>query len=211
MFLKLLKGILISLVIAGYPLIVYYLLSHDLPWLGSILVLGIVIWKIKNREYWLQWVTGLLVIASAAGYLLGPVFISKLAPLLIHLSLFYLFWSSLKTTPLIEQYARLDFPELPPGIAEYCRQLTLVWSGFFAVNILICIWFAIHSDDQLWALYNGLIIYLLIGLLVIGEYIWRRIRFPTLEIPPLKQSIENMIKNGHQVWGKQEDPIGQSK
>lgn len=211
MLLTLIKGISISLIIVGYPFIVYYLLSHNLPWLGSILVLAIIAWKLKNRADGFLWVGGLILIAGAAGYFFGPVFIAKLAPLMIHLSLFYLFWSSLKTTPLIEQYARLDFPELPPGIVEYCRQLTQVWAGFFAVNVVICIWFAFHSNDQFWALYNGLIIYLLIGSLVLGEYVFRRLRFPNLEIPPLKQSIENIVKNGHQVWGKKENPVGHSR
>lgn len=200
MLIKLIKGGLVGLLIVGYPLIVYYLLANGLPLLGAGFVMGMVIWKVKNREDWLIWVAGLLLIALSVGYVFGAGFISKLSPLLIHLSLFWLFGHSLKTTPLIERFARLDFPELPPEIEIYCRKLTRVWAGFFALNIMGCIWLALFGDDKTWALYNGLYVYLLIGLLVVGEYIWRRLRFPDLEIPSFRQTVDNMIKNGHQVW-----------
>lgn len=200
MLVKLLKGSLIACLIIGYPAIIYYLLANDLPLFGATFVLAMVFWKLKNRDDWLIWVTGILLIAALVGYLFGPGFISKLSPLMIHLSLFVLFGHSLQSTPLIERFARLDFPQLPPGIAAYCRKLTAVWTGFFGLNILGCFWLAIAGDDKLWALYNGLIVYLLIGLLMVGEYFWRKFRFPELEIPTFRQSVENMIKNGHQVW-----------
>ena len=211
MFIKLVTGVLITVLIVAYPLIVYYLLANDLPLLGAAMVFAIVVWKLKNRDDWLKWATVLLLTTVVVGYILGPGFISKLSPLFIHLSLFYLFSSSLRTTPLIEQFARLDFPELPPGIAEYCRQLTKVWAGFFALNILGCLWLAVFGDNKVWALYNGLIVYLLIGLLVIGEYAWRKHQFPDLEIPSFRQTVQNMIKNGHKVWAKDDGHTKQAK
>ena len=199
---NILSGVLLTVLIVAYPLIVYYFLVNDLPLLGAGMVLLIGIWKLKQRDDWLVWAAAILALAVLIGYLLGPGFISKLSPLFIHISLFYLFGTSLRSTPLIEQFARLDFPELPPGIAEYCRGLTKVWTGFFALNIVGCLWLAVYGDNKFWALYNGIFVYVLIGLLVVGEYIWRRIRFPDLEIPPFRQTVENMIKNGHQIWAK---------
>lgn len=205
MLIKALTASLIGLLAIAYPLIVYYLLANDLPLIGAALVTAIVIWKIKNRGDWLLWVTGLLILVVVTGYFIGPEFISKLSPLLIHFSLFSLFGYSLKTTPLIERFARMDFPELPPGIAEYCRNLTIVWTAFFALNIVACIWMAIYGNNKFWALYNGLFVYLLIALLVVGEYVWRRLRFPDLDIPDFRQTLENMIKNGPQVWAKNDE------
>ncbi len=122
-------------------------------------------------------------------------------PVLIHTSMFLVFYGSLRTdSSLIERFARLDFPELPPGIAEYCRKVTWLWSGFFALNILFCSALAIWADDAFWALYNGAIIYLLLGTMMVSEYVWRRMSYPWLEVPPLKQSMMNIIKNGHTVW-----------
>ena len=105
---------------------------------------------------------------------------------------------------MIEQFARLDFgDELPAEIAAYCRKLTILWTVFFAANIAGCTWLAILGDDATWVLYNGLIVYLLIGALLLGEYLWRRIAFPDMEIPSLAHTIRSIIHNGHKIWGQE--------
>lgn len=202
-----LKGWLVTLLFLSYPLIIYLLLVNDQPWLGSAIVLGILIWKIYDRPDWLWWLAVILLVSLLVFWLFGPGVISKLSPIFIHSGLLFLFWNSLKTVPLIELFARFDFPELPPEIVVYTRQLTIVWAGFFALNIVACVWMAIWGDDALWALYNGLLVYVLIVVLMVGEYIWRHIRFPDLEIPSIRHTAENIIKNGHKIWGgrKQDD------
>jgi len=144
---------------------------------------------------------GLIALVLLTGAFFFQNISAKMIPVFIHVSMFLVFYGSLRTdSSLIERFARLDFPELPPGIAEYCRKVTWVWSGFFALNILSCTALAIWADDALWALYNGGIIYLLLGIIMTSEYVWRRIRYPWLEVPPFKQSMMNIIKNGHTVW-----------
>ena len=61
-------------------------------------------------------------------------------------------------------------------------------------------WLAILGNDATWVLYNGLIVYMLIGALLLGEYLWRRIAFPDMEIPSLDQTIRSIINNGHKIW-----------
>lgn len=201
------KAALLGLVFIAYPAIIYYFLSNGLPWIGATLVAGLLGWKIHQRGPQAGWFIFIVVLAIASGAYFGPTFIAKMAPLLIHVSLLYIFGSSLKSTPLIERFARLDFPELPPEIEIYCRRLTMVWVGFFALNIAICITLAISSHDKLWIMYNGLIVYLLIGALVIGEYFWRKFRFPDLEIPTMQQTIQNISRNGHHIWGSKDEPV----
>lgn len=190
-----------GLLIAGYPVVIYLLLSHNVAWLGALLVMGMLAWKLHRRDDWLWWLAGLLAVGAVSARLFGIDSIPKLTPLLIHAGLFVLFYRSLDGMPLIERFARLDFDELPPGIPEYCRKLTVLWSLFFAANILFCLWLAFWGDDELWVLYNGLIVYVLIVGLLLGEYVWRHFAFPGLEIPPLSHSMRNMMKNGHKIWG----------
>ena len=208
---KVVKGGLVATLILAYPAIAYYLLTHDLPWLGAVLVIGIITWKVYRRSDRLLILSILFIAFALIAYFLGPAFISKIVPLLIYFTLFIVFWSSLKTTPLITQFARLDFPELPPGIAQYCRSLTIIWAAFFAANILFCGWLAVSSNDKLWALYNGILVYILLAVLVIGEYFWRRVQFPGLEVPSLAQSVENIIKKGPGIWGGNDENIDESK
>jgi len=201
---RLVKGLQLGLLIAGYPVIIYLLLSYQVAWLGALLVFGMIVWKLQHRDHWLWWTLALLGAVLLAARLFGIDAILKMSPLLIHTSLFTLFIQSLNTTPLIERFARLDFGDaLPPEITAYCRKLTLLWAAFFAANIAGCVWLAIWGDAATWVLYNGLIVYLLIGALLLGEYLWRRIAFPELEIPSLAHTVRSMINNGHKIWEQQ--------
>lgn len=197
---RLVKGTRFGLLLAAYPVIIYLLLSTRLAWPGALLVLGFFLWRLQQGDRGLYRALALLLVVLLLWRLFGIDTLLKMSPLFIHSSLFYLFAQSLRSTPLIERFARLDFgTQLPPGIADYCRRLTLLWAGFFAANIAGVMWLAIRGDDRSWMLYNGLIVYLLVGALLLGEYLWRRSAFPGLEFPPLAASIRSMIANGHKI------------
>jgi uncharacterized membrane protein len=86
-----------------------------------------------------------------------------------------LFGASLAHPPsIIERFARLREPQLPPAAIAYTRRVTQVWCVFFAVNGSIALVTALWASDQVWALYNGLVAYVLIGLLFAGEWVVRR-------------------------------------
>ena len=195
------KKIQSAVLIAAYPIFVYLLLLNQLAWLGTLLVLSMIAWRTQQIAHWLLWM-GLATLSTlVVMWSIGPITLLKLSPLLIHTSLFILFAQSLNKVPLIERFAHLDFGDvLPPGIAPYCRKLTVIWTGFFAANIVFCAFLAIQNDDDAWILYNGLLIYLLIGTLVLGEYWWRRFAFPKLEIPPLAHTVRNLVCNGHKIF-----------
>ena len=197
---RLVNGTRFGLLLAAYPVIIYLLLSARLAWPGALLVLGFLLWRLQRGDRGRYRALALLLVVLLLWRLFGIDTLLKMSPLFIHGSLFYLFAQSLRRTPLIERFARLDFgTQLPPGIAGYCRSLTLLWAGFFAANIAAVMWLAIHGDNHSWMLYNGLIIYLLVGALLLGEYLWRRIAFPGVEFPPLAASIRSMIANGHMI------------
>lgn len=96
-------------------------------------------------------------------------------PVIVSLSFLAWFSHSLRHPPtIIEQFARLQDPELPPQGVAYTRKVTQVWCGFFILNALLSLAIAYSDDMQLWSLYNGLIAYLLMGLLMFGEMLIRR-------------------------------------
>ena len=82
-------------------------------------------------------------------------------------------WSLLSPPSLIERLARIQHPDLPPEGIIYTRRVTQVWCGFFIVNGGIALATALWSSFEVWSLYNGLIAYLLMGILLGGEYIVR--------------------------------------
>lgn len=56
---------------------------------------------------------------------------------------------------------------------RYLQGLTAVWLGYFIVNALAATVTALFASTAIWALYNGLIGYLLAGVVLITEFIYR--------------------------------------
>jgi uncharacterized membrane protein len=98
-------------------------------------------------------------------------------PVLINAWLFVAFGASLSGVPMIERLARLQSPELSSQQIRYCRRVTHVWGAFFLLNGVITGILALLASTRWWALYTGLIAYLLVGLLGATEFLVRRYLF----------------------------------
>ena len=77
-----------------------------------------------------------------------------------------------------KRIARLENPNLPAAGVRYTRQVTQVWCAFFVLNGLVATWTAVWSSREIWALYNGFLSYIAMGLLFAGEWLMRRRLFP---------------------------------
>lgn len=98
----------------------------------------------------------------------------KFYPVMINLGMLGLFgWSLINPPPIIERLARLSEPELPDYAIHYTRMVTIVWLAFFAINATVAGALALFASDEHWALYNGGIAYLIIGLIFIVERLYR--------------------------------------
>ena len=96
-------------------------------------------------------------------------------PVLMNAAMLFIFAASLAAKrPIIEAFARLKNPNLPPEGVVYTRRLTYVWCGFFIVNGTIATATCLMDNLSIWALYNGLISYILMGVLFSLEYLYRR-------------------------------------
>lgn len=119
--------------------------------------------------YWVA--TAALVIIVT--FLTGSKFGLFLYPLLVNLAFFTFFTISLFHPPtVIERFARRQRPELPEHAIVYTRKVTQVWCVFFLLNGGVSVITIFHSEAW-WMLYNGLISYILIGLMLGGEYLVR--------------------------------------
>ncbi|PCI03037.1 MAG: hypothetical protein COB79_01380 [Zetaproteobacteria bacterium] len=196
MVFKILVGILFIL----YPAVVYYGLTHGMAWFGLLLLILFFMYQaIFSEKHWQS--IGFIAVLSVGAWFQQATTI-KLIPIVIHLSLFGLFYQSLQDkSPLIEKFARLDFPNFPEGMARHCLQMTQIWTVFFACNIVLNIGLVLWATDATWALYNGMLVYIFIGMLVLGEYIWRRIKFPSLVMPSFKDTALNISKHSRGIIG----------
>lgn len=197
-----LKLIISLLLFLGYPFIVYQGLDNGFPWLVPLGIAAILISRaasgIANPLCRYQVILAILFLLGA---LLIPSKTAKLLPVSAHLGLGALFLISLKNnSSLVERFVRLEYPVFPPGIVEYCRQVTWSWVCFFVFNAVVCAMIALSSSDAFWAFYNGVIVYIEMGLLFAGEYLYRQWRFPELEVPSPMHSMKSMITNGRHIW-----------
>lgn len=188
----------------AYPYLVYRGIESGVVWVAPAIFSGIYLMQaFATHDVKIKVVKALVAIGLLLGAYYLQTITAKVLPVLIQLMLMYFFGRTLlkgKGPSFIESFVRLEFPEFPPGISEYCRQLTTLWTSFFAFNAVMCVILAIWSNDTWWALYNGVFIYLMIGLLTIGEYIYRHFRFPDLGIPDPQSTIKTMIVNGRKIW-----------
>lgn len=109
------------------------------------------------------------------GAQLGPAaVVAKLYPVAVSAVLLFTFGRSLYAgPPMAERLARLRHPDLSPEAIAYTRKVTVAWCCFFAVNGLIALVTALWMSDKAWALYNGLISYLLMAILMGIEFLVR--------------------------------------
>lgn len=120
-----------------------------------------------------------LVLLSLAAYLGNDERVLRLWPVGINLSLLLIFVASLLKPPsMIERFARLLHPDLPPEGVRYTRRVTQIWCAFFVLNGTIAAVTAFGATRETWVLYNGFIAYVLVGALFCGEWLIRRRLFP---------------------------------
>ena len=196
------RSVGMALIFLVYPYLAYIGMQKGIVWFAPLLISCIYLYQaLKTSKPKLK----MIKLGIAVTLIIGAIFLqtltAKLLPIFIQLMLMHFFGRTLVHGPtLIERFVRMEFADFPPGIIEYCRQLTWLWTGFFAFNVLMCTVLALWGSDVWWALYNGVVIYLLTGVLMIGEYIWRHFKFPELEIPTPENTFHNLINNGRTIW-----------
>lgn len=198
------KGTVITCLFLLYPYLVYRGIESGIVWVAPAIFSAIFLMQAfaaKNVKI------KIIKASISIGLLLGcyylQTFTAKILPVLIQLLLMYFFGRTLlkdKGPPFIESFVRLQFSDIPVEICLYLRQLTILWTGFFAFNATMCVVLAVGGNDRWWALYNGVFIYLMIGVITMAEYIYRHFRFPDLDIPDAKSSIKTMFVNGRKIW-----------
>jgi uncharacterized membrane protein len=172
---KLVTAVLVVLTVL-YPLGVYLAMGRVAPqWLAVLLVLLAVLRAVVTRQrFWWAVALGAAVLALAAWWQ-GDALAVKLYPVLVNAVLLVVFTFSLRHPPtVVERLARLTEPGLSPSGVRYTRKVTVVWCVFFVLNGAAAAYTATFSSDATWALYNGLIAYVLMGCLMGIEWCVRQ-------------------------------------
>ncbi|MFT5487772.1 MAG: putative membrane protein [Paracoccaceae bacterium] len=172
-------------IVIAYPLIVYFGLEYfDARVVAAVLIglalLRLIVARNVRGLSSLMPQTRLVVIALLVFGLLTfasnvPVLL-QYYPVAMNVLMFALFFTSLLRPPsIIERIARVTTPDLPEVAVAYTRKVTMVWCGFFVLNGSMALYTTLNTSLGFWAVYNSLISYSLIGMLLGGEYLVRRV------------------------------------
>jgi uncharacterized membrane protein len=120
---------------------------------------------------------GPLIFAGVVIAVLAPLdsrIAAKIYPVALSLAAAYAFGSSLWKPPsLIERIARIGEPDIPAGAQTYCRIVTIIWTVWLILNAIIAALLALLARAEAWALWTGLLAYLIMGALFGGEMLIR--------------------------------------
>lgn len=184
--LKIIDGVYGVLRALIFPAVVYLGLTRWGPRTLGLVTLGLLLPSLllklltAPREHlWPVLRVPLLVAAlSLVGVAVGDPRFYMVQPVLVQAVLLAQFAGSLRgPVPIVERFARLQDPALPDNEVPYCRRVTEVWSLFFVLNGVALTLLALLAPPSWWALYSGLLGYVVMGLLFAGEYLVRKWRF----------------------------------
>lgn len=95
-------------------------------------------------------------------------------PIAINFAMAALFAVSLwRNDPLVTRFARLQRHSMTAEVERYTRRLTLVWVVWLALLGVAGILIALHGDERWGAWWSGLLDYLLVAALFVGELVYR--------------------------------------
>ncbi len=174
----------LAITLSLYPLIVYAGITNY----GPRLIAGLIVFLVALRYFFIRgdqsfsfnvsngiWLVIAALIAAGTTLVTGSVLGLKFYPVLINITMLAIFSYSLIQGPsAIERLARLQDPMLDEHGVRYTRKVTIAWCLFFIANGSIA-FSTVFASDKTWALYNGLISYILMGCLFAIEFCIRKI------------------------------------
>ncbi|MFB2754648.1 hypothetical protein ACE02G_13490 [Shewanella xiamenensis] len=174
---RVLLQVLTALALIAYPVAVYLGLNY-LPTgtialvLCLLLVVRLMLQKQRVKTLALPLLVGIALTAGSFAAKRSDWLLYY--PVVINLTMLALFSYSLYQGPsMIERFARLKEPDLPDETIGYLKKVTLLWCGLFILNGSMAAYTAAFTSLATWTLYNGLIAYVLMGLLLGGEWLYR--------------------------------------
>lgn len=163
-----------------YPFAVYIGLNNLTPGYLAFILIALVLMRVflvRSNLKKLPWIVPASILGVAAigvSALTDTTIGFKLYPLAINFAMLMVFaYSYVKPPTVIETFARLTEKNMSPQAIQYTAKVTLVWCLFFIVNGLVSLYTALFTSLDIWMIYNGFLSYILIGVLMLVEYLVR--------------------------------------
>ena len=189
------RRVLAALLLFGYLVLTHAAVLTGITslaraaWLG---LAGLVVLVVPGK-----WGVGAGAVLAAALLLADADTLLKFPPVVINLALAAWFGRSLAPgeEPVISWFARLvRGVELPEDLARYTRNSTVRWTVFFAGMAGVAAALAVLATQQTWSLFANGISYFLVAALFMGEFAYRRLRYPHHPHPHLAEVVRTIAR-----------------
>jgi len=144
---------------------------------------------------WLAYILLCCALAAAVALRLERLLL-HLPPLLFLSIAASVFWGSLMPgrRALISVFGEsLDGP-MSGEVEAYTRSLTIFWAVLLSAQLALSLYLSIFGPEWLWSWVTNVLNYLVLGLVFIGEYLWRRRRFPERKHLPFLEFMKKLSK-----------------
>lgn len=98
-------------------------------------------------------------------------------------------------TPVITTLARAIHAEIPDKIVRYTRSVTIAWSLFFAMQVVVSLAIFNFASIQTWSIFANVLNWPLVVLMFVVEYAFRRRVDPNFQHATIRQSVMAYFDN----------------
>jgi uncharacterized membrane protein len=191
------RTLLVASSVMASSLLIHVAILRPTPWfewlaLASLAFLLLCVGIAELR--WRAWLS--FICACVALWLLvrtgGARFLLYLPSILVPAGLAWFFGRSLRAgrRPLIAIIAVAAQPALPDYLVAYAGKLTVMWTAIFALLTISDLCLALLAPHAWWSLMANFVNYLLIGAVLVGEYLFRRLRFRDHQHPGFREYLK---------------------
>ena len=191
------RGGLGTVLLLAYPILTHAAITTGLAylaWTAWLCIAALVVLSFPG-----PWGLAGFALLAAAPLVVEAEFLLKLPPVVINLALAVWFGRTLAPgeEPMISWFGRLvRGTELAPDLARYTRYSTVVWTVFFVIMAAAAAALAALAPPEIWSLFANGIDYLLVGVLFVGEYVFRRVRYRHHEHRSLSDVVRTVARAG---------------
>jgi len=157
----------------------------------------------RGRIAWL-----VVTVAVVLGWHYAPRLLLYVPPAALNLAFGVFFAVTLAPgrEPRIASFARLERGgELPSDLARYTRRLTWIWTALFFVSAAVGLLLAAFAPLDVWSTFVNVVSYMTVAALFVGEYLYRKLRFPQYRHAPLFTLVRIVVQDrrSHAAGGAQ--------
>ena len=191
------RGALAVLLLLSYPVLTHAAVTTGLAylaWAAWLCIAALVYLSFRGL-----WGLAGFALLAAAPLAADTEALLKLPPVIIDLALAVWFGRTLAPgeEPMIGWFARLvRGSELPPDLASYARFSTVMWTALFVGMAAAAAALAALATPRTWSLFANGIEYLLVGVLFVGEHVFRRVRYRHHEPRSLAEVVRTVARAG---------------